>query len=148
MTRFYKTGTLVANDLKLFKDKHLHCGQIPAQNQQQRDLNNVYGYISCVFTASCELLNYQTIYESNMIQRILSKHFSKADNKIITEVFKKSKLFHTGGLYHIEASPFICRANQWTRFRMIRTSVKKELRYVDVTENFCSRETGLRNAIV
>ena len=86
---------MVANDLKLFKDKRLHCGQIPAQNQQQRDLNNVYGYISWVFAASCELLNYQTIYEANMIQRKLSKRFSKADNKIITEVFKKSKIFHT-----------------------------------------------------
>ena len=31
-------------------------------------------------------------------------------------------------LYHIEISPLICRANQWTGFYMIGTSVMKELR--------------------
>ena len=37
------------------------------------------------------------------------------------------KLFHDGGPYHIEISPLICRANQWTGFYMIGTSVMKEL---------------------
>ena len=31
------------------------------------------------------------------------------------------------GPYHIETSPLICKANQWTGFYMIRTSVMKEL---------------------
>ena len=31
-----------------------------------------------------------------------------------------------GGSYHIETSPLICRANQWTDFYMIGTSVMKE----------------------
>ena len=29
--------------------------------------------------------------------------------------------------YHIETSPLICSANEWTGFYMIRTSVMKEL---------------------
>ena len=36
--------------------------------------------------------------------------------------------FHDGGSYHIETSPLICRANQWTDFYMITASVVKELR--------------------
>ena len=39
----------------------------------------------------------------------------KPDNKL--HLFRK--LFHAGGTYHIETSPFICRANQWTDFFMI-----------------------------
>ena len=35
--------------------------------------------------------------------------------------------FHDGGRYHIETSPLICRANQWTGFYMITSSVMKEL---------------------
>ena len=37
------------------------------------------------------------------------------------------QLFHDGGLYHIEASPLICRANHWTGFYMMGISVMKEL---------------------
>ena len=37
------------------------------------------------------------------------------------------KLFHDGGFYHIETSPLTCKANQWTGFYMIGTSVMKEL---------------------
>ena len=36
-------------------------------------------------------------------------------------------IFHDVGPYHLETSPLICRANQWTDFYMIRTSVMKEL---------------------
>ena len=36
-------------------------------------------------------------------------------------------LFHDGGPYHINTSPLICRANQWTGFYMIGTSVMKGL---------------------
>ena len=35
--------------------------------------------------------------------------------------------FMMGGRYHIETSPLICRANQWTGFYMITVSVMKEL---------------------
>ena len=35
-------------------------------------------------------------------------------------------LFHDGGPYHIETSPLIRNANQWTGFYMIGTSVMKE----------------------
>ena len=33
-----------------------------------------------------------------------------------------------GGRYHIETSPLICRANQWTGFCMITASIMKELK--------------------
>ena len=37
------------------------------------------------------------------------------------------KYFHDGGPYHIETSPLIYKANQWTGFYIIGTSVMKEL---------------------
>ena len=37
------------------------------------------------------------------------------------------QLFHDKGLFHIETTPLICRANQWTGVYMIGTSVVKEL---------------------
>ena len=36
--------------------------------------------------------------------------------------------FHNRGPYHIETSPLIYPANQWTGFYMIKTSVMKELK--------------------
>ena len=36
--------------------------------------------------------------------------------------------FHDGRHYHVETSSLICRANQWTGFYMIGTSVMKELK--------------------
>ena len=36
------------------------------------------------------------------------------------------ELFHDGGRYHIETSPLICSANQWTGFYMITASIMKE----------------------
>ena len=44
------------------------------------------------------------------------------------QICKEHQLFHDGGGYHIEKSPLICTANQWTGFYMIGTSVKKELK--------------------
>ena len=43
-------------------------------------------------------------------------------------------LFHDGEAYHIETSPLIFSANQWTGFYMIETSVRKELK---TSENPC-----------
>ena len=37
------------------------------------------------------------------------------------------ELFYAGGRYHIETSPLVCCANQWTGFYMITASVMKEL---------------------
>ena len=39
------------------------------------------------------------------------------------------KYFHDGGPYHIETSPLIYKANQWTGFYMIGAAVTKELIY-------------------
>ena len=38
------------------------------------------------------------------------------------------KLFRGGGPYHIETSPLICSANQWSGFYMIMADVMKELK--------------------
>ena len=38
--------------------------------------------------------------------------------------------FHDGGRYHIEISPFICSANQWTGFYRITASVMKGLNVI------------------
>ena len=38
-----------------------------------------------------------------------------------------SRHFYVGGPNHIESSTFICKANQWTGFYMIRTCVIKNL---------------------
>ena len=49
--------------------------------------------------------------------------------------FSQSKTFqpfHDGGPFRIETSPLICRANQETGFYMIRTSVMKELKGIEV----------------
>ena len=40
----------------------------------------------------------------------------------------RSIIFHYGGPNHIETSPLVCRANQWTCFYMIGTFVMKELK--------------------
>ena len=43
------------------------------------------------------------------------------------------KLFHDIGSYHIETSPLICYANQWTGFYMIGTYVMKQLNHLPHT---------------
>ena len=40
--------------------------------------------------------------------------------------------FYDGSPYHIETSPLNCKANQWTGFFMIGTSIIKELKHVNV----------------
>ena len=48
----------------------------------------------------------------------------------IKKIYDKfdTKLFQGRGRYHIETSPLICYANQWTVFYMIRTIVMEELK--------------------
>ena len=43
------------------------------------------------------------------------------------------QLFHDGGRYHIETSPLISSANQWTGFHMITASIMKELNVAKTT---------------
>ena len=43
------------------------------------------------------------------------------------------QLFHDGDPYHIETSPLTCKANQWTGFYMIGTTVMKELVFLVLT---------------
>ena len=47
---------------------------------------------------------------------------------------KGCELFHDGGHYHIETSPSIWSANQWTGFYMITASAMKELN--DISNHF------------
>ena len=57
--------------------------------------------------------------------------FSYCNNKNITKTRQDVihshhlQLFHNGGIYHIETSPLIYSANQWTSFYMLLTSVMK-----------------------
>ena len=51
-------------------------------------------------------------------------------------------LFHDGGPYHIETSPLIYSANQWTGFYMITVSIMKEL-----MKKLCITETELRKSV-
>ena len=47
-----------------------------------------------------------------------------------------NELVHTGGLYHIDSSPLISTANQWTGFCMIWTSIVKQLNVVMYLSSF------------
>ena len=48
-------------------------------------------------------------------------------HRSLCKVNVKLNSFHDGGRYHIETSPLICSANQWTGFYTIMASVMKEL---------------------
>ena len=64
--------------------------------------------------------NYQRTFHADLPffrKIVISRCFSSDPNE----------LFHDGSRYHIETSPLICRANQWTGFYMITASVMKEL---------------------
>ena len=45
------------------------------------------------------------------------------------------QLFHERGPYHIETSPFICRANQWNLFYTIEISLMKELLALEIIDS-------------
>ena len=53
-----------------------------------------------------------------------------------------SYLLHDGGSNHIEIRPLISRANQWTGFHMIGTSVMKELLFT-----ICCNQLMLQNFV-
>ena len=68
------------------------------------------------------------------INKFFSYHISLVKSFIVCLKFRhfsplrysRLLLFHDGGPYHIEISPLICRANQWTSFYMIGTSIMKD----------------------
>ena len=67
--------------------------------------------------------------------------------KVILRKRKLQLLTHDVGRYHIETSPLICSANQWTDFSMITASVLKELsilRCQDIPKNGLHSEITFR----
>ena len=52
--------------------------------------------------------------------------------------WKFLSIFHDGSSYHIETSPLVCCANQWTGFYMIGTPIKKEIILCDISICFRS----------
>ena len=58
---------------------------------------------------------------------------------------------YDSGPYHIETSPLICTANQWTGFYMIGTSVMRKSNYKDIRSvhlvlKYASVTSGVDNA--
>ena len=56
--------------------------------------------------------------------------FYKFKEEILSHIWYKLfliQLFYDGGPYHKETSPLICKANQWTGFSLIGSSIMKEL---------------------
>ena len=62
----------------------------------------------------------------NNLQIIFSSNLNK-NHCTNPDLLKTSLAFHDRGRYHIEISPLISSANQWTGFDMITASVMKEL---------------------
>ena len=56
-------------------------------------------------------------------------------------------LFHDGGQYHVETSPLIYSANQWTGFYMMGTFVLREFLLSRWYQAVCVRETFLTCSI-
>ena len=66
-----------------------------------------------------------------MTEHFLNIHtFSRKGQSLKVLKITLLAFFHDGGPYHTETSPLIRRANQWTGFYMIGTSVMKELKVV------------------
>ena len=72
----------------------------------------------------CSTANYK-LHALRRVRKYLTLEKNKA---AIQRIYKQPiELFHDGGRYHIETSPLICSANQWTSFYIITVSVMKEL---------------------
>ena len=64
--------------------------------------------------------------------------------EIVQLLFIKYHYFPDGGPYHIETILLICRANQWTGFSIIGTSIMKGLTFSDCQfETFCIFRSSL-----
>ena len=53
--------------------------------------------------------------------------------RITPAKYTETYLFHEGGRNHMETSPLICRANQWTGFYLITASGMKELNVLQIS---------------
>ena len=62
------------------------------------------------------------MFAKHKIIMALALQLSVTEAIIISDI---PLLFYEKGRYHIETSPLICSANQWTDFYMITTSVMK-----------------------
>ena len=62
---------------------------------------------------------------------IRTQHITGWEILVFRKILRTCQLFHDGGRYHIETSPLICSANQWTGFYMITASVMKELEWMN-----------------
>ena len=71
------------------------------------------------------VLNAEAVAQRCFVKKVV---LQISENSQVTTCNRASKLFHDGGRYHIETSPLICSANQWTDFYMITDSVRKELK--------------------
>ena len=72
----------------------------------------------------CSTANYK-LHALRRVRKYLTLEKNKA---AIQRIYKQPiELFHDGGRYHIETSPLICSANQWTSFYMITAPVMKQL---------------------
>ena len=53
--------------------------------------------------------------------------------RITPAKYTETYLFHEGGRNHMEPSPLICRADQWTGFYLITASGMKELNVLQIS---------------
>ena len=66
-------------------------------------------------------------YVSFLTELLPVLSFEKTILNIAHDTKELSSLFYAGGCYHIERSPLMCCANQWTDFYMATASVMREL---------------------
>ena len=65
----------------------------------------------------------------------MTKNFLQTSNFGFKENTEPLTL-HDGGRYHIETSPFICRANQWPGFYMITLTNCLQKNHIESFKNF------------
>ena len=100
--------------------KNIHSSPIAKSNIRFTQRTNKRKQKPHLKTRGIKLLEYLTFPSFSLA------HFHNCDR------FQNHwKMFnsHDGGRYHIETSPLICWANQWTGFYMITASVMKELSF-------------------
>ena len=80
-----------------------------------------------------------SILKSKVVSSRKCDSFKKLHTSFIDRTVFASQSFIRLGRYHIETSPLIYSANQWTGFYMITASVMKELKKVFFTGFFFER---------
>ena len=99
-----------------------------------QNISRVFNFVISVKIRNESLIEYQFLL--SLINEIVIKYVKESlisllqietcDIPVSISYFDQI-LFHDGGRYHIETSPLICSAHQWTGFYMITGSVTKEL---------------------